>query len=341
MDRIVLKRESFRTKFLNCYDKYLNISNNYNIAIGIYHAGKYYEFGNGTNDSYKYDIGSISKTMTAHLTLSLVSDGLIDLNDSVSKYIKLKNGRYPTIYQLLTHTAGYNHLTPYEITVPNLLRSGYTRRNIYFGYKSNDVVKLLERRNKHKKNNSYGYSDFAYAVIAIILENVTGKMFFELLEEFIIDKLNLKNTTVLCEENNRFPLAVYKNKTFNYWRWNKENPYLASGGIVSNLNDMLKYISLEIESKEPYIFDSHKVCLNSFSKKSNIGMCVGWHTYKKSNQLWHVGGVGTFRSSIIFNKVKKTGVVVLGNAKGIKKANVHYLCKMIYSELKIKKIKLS
>ena len=166
-------------------------------------------------------------------------------------------------------------------------------------------------------------------------------MFFELLEEFIIDKLNLKNTTVLCEENNLFPLAVYKNKTFNYWRWNKENPYLASGGIVSNLNDMLKYISLEIESKEPYIFDSHKVCLNSFSKKSNIGMCVGWHTYKKSNQLWHVGGVGTFRSSIIFNKVKKTGVVVLGNAKGIKKANVHYLCKMIYSELKIKKIKLS
>lgn len=76
------------------------------------------------------------------------------------------------------------------------------------------------------------------------------------------------------------------------------------------------------------------------SKKSNIMMCFGWHTYKKSNQLWHVGGVGTFRSSIIFNRVKKYGVVVLGNAKGIVGANVHYLAKMLYSEIKIKKIKL-
>lgn len=45
-------------------------------------------------------------------------------------------------------------------------------------------------------------------------------------------------------------------------------------------------------------------------------MCIGWHTYKRSNQLWHVGGVGTFRSSIIFNKKCRLGVVVLGSSKG-------------------------
>ena len=69
-------------------------------------------------------------------------------------------------------------------------------------------------------------------------------------------------------------------------------------------------------------------------------MCFGWHTYKKSNQLWHVGGVGTFRSSIILNKKLKLGVAVLGNAKGRATANCHYIAKMLCSELKNKRIKL-
>ena len=51
-----------------------------------------------------------------------------------------------------------------------------------------------------------------------------------------------------------------------------------------------------------------------------------------------MGGVGTFRSSVIFNKKRKLGVVVLGNSKGVASANVHYLAKMLYSEMKINKI---
>lgn len=335
-----LKREVFRKKFLDCYDNYLNISSNYKIAIGIYYKGKYFQFGNGTFDNYKYDIGSISKTMTAHLIMFLVSKNLISLNDNVSKYIKLKSGNYPSIYELLTHTAGYSHLTPVEFTIPRLLKHGYTRKNIYFGFGNKDVIKCLERRNNHKRRNSYGYSDFAYAVLAIIAENATGIKFFELFNKFIKEELELKNTSVISDCKDRNPISSYKNKTFNFWQWNEDNPYLASGGIVSNLSDMLSYVGLEIECLKPYIFDVDKVCKESFDSKSNIGMCIGWHTYKKSNQLWHVGGVGTFRSSIIFNRVKKIGVVVLGNAKGIKKANVHYISKMIYSEIKINKIKL-
>ena len=69
-------------------------------------------------------------------------------------------------------------------------------------------------------------------------------------------------------------------------------------------------------------------------------MCIGWHTYKNSNQLWHVGGVGTFRTSIVINKKQKLGVAVMGNAKGKASANAHYIAKMLYSELKNKRIKL-
>ena len=332
-----LKRESFRQKVLDCYDQYLNISDKQMIAIGIYVDGKYFTFGNGISHNHMYDIGSISKTMTAHLVLKLVELGKISLNDTVDKYIKLRKGNYPTIDELLTHSAGYNNLTPLEITIPNLIKNGYSKRNVYENLDSATVVKLLERRTcKHIRK--YGYSDFAYAVLAVVSENVTCIKFSSLLGDFINEELSLKESVITLADK-RQPLSVKNGKVLPFWRWNLDNPYIASGGVVSNIYDMLKYISMQIESQKKYITSAHEIC-NDVITKNNIKICKGWHTYSKSNQLWHVGGVGTFRSSIIVNKRCKTGVVVLGNTKGISGANVHYLAKMLYSELKIRKIKL-
>ena len=112
-------------------------------------------------------------------------------------------------------------------------------------------------------------------------------------------------------------------------------------GLISNVSDTLKYIALQIESKDPYISSAHEVCKESEQKNSNHLMCIGWHTYKRSNQLWHVGGVGTFRTSLILNKHRRLGVAVLGNAKGISSANAHYIAKMLYSELKCNRIRLT
>lgn len=110
--------------------------------------------------------------------------------------------------------------------------------------------------------------------------------------------------------------------------------------MVSNIEDVLRYIALQIESDKPYISSAHTICEESELKNNNHLMCIGWHTYKCSNQLWHVGGVGTFRTSIILNKKRKIGVAVLGNAKGKASANSHYIAKMLYSELKNKRIRL-
>lgn len=339
MNTITLNKSSFRDKVNKCYETYINLSKHNTLAIGIYHNDNFYVFGNGIDNSYKYDIGSISKTITAHLVLYLSNKKLIDLDKSIDNYLSLKKGKYPTTYQLLTHTAGYNNLTPIEITIPNLLRHGYSKKNIYENCNNDTIINSLNKRRNHKDNNSYGYSDFAYAILACICEKVSNTKFSLLIEDFVKNKLDMKDTDVFVNKDNRYPLSIKNNKILPYWKWNNNNPYIASGGLSSNIIDMLKYIKLQITSIDSYITNAHKVCENSFDKNSKIGMCIGWHTYKKSNQLWHVGGVGTFRSSIIINKHKKCGVIVFGNAKGIKSANVHYLAKMIYSEIKIKKIK--
>ena len=333
-----LSDEAFRPKVKKCIDGYLGISDNYSLTIGLYKKGKTYLYGNGDDLlSLQYDIGSVSKTATAHLILFLAGEGKIDIHKEISSYIDLPFGKYPTVYELLTHTAGYGNLTPVEITLPSLISHGYARKNIYEDCTADRVIECLKRRQK-KRDFGYGYSDFAYAILGVVAENVSGRSFGELFEEFVQSKLSMKNTVVIADPKKRNPIAADRGKIYNFWNWNENNPYVAGGGLVSNIEDMMSYLTLQLTSKEKYITDAHSICQGSLSKNSNIATCIGWHTYKKSNQLWHVGGVGTFRSSVIFNKKSQTAVAVLGNAKGVASANVHYLAKMLYSEMKINKI---
>ena len=332
-----LSDSALRPKVINCISKYQSLSERQSLTIGFYYKGELFILGGEEHIPLSYDIGSISKTITAHLILDLVEEGALRLDSCVSDYLALPKGDYPTIYQLLTHTAGYKNLTPVEITVPALLRHGYARKNIYEGCTCERVITCLKKR-RRKANVGYSYSDFGYAILAAVAENVTGKSFSGLISNFVKDKLGMTETVISLPKEERYPPAILGGRQIDFWRWEEGNPYIAGGGLVSNVADMLKYISLEIESDLAYIANAHKICKASLSENKNIATCIGWHTYKKSNQLWHVGGVGTFRSSVIFNKKRKLGVVVLGNSKGVASANVHYLAKMLYSEMKINKI---
>ena len=341
MDIISLNYTDLRFKIADKIKNYLDLSDNNRLTFGLYCKGRLYVFGNPEEENrYRYDIGSVSKTVTAHLILKLYGEGKLDIQDTVDRFLPLKKGKYPTLYQLLTHTAGYHHLTPIEVTLPQLIISGYARKNPYENCTVKTVIKSLERRRFFKQRVRYGYSDFTSAILASVAEAVTKKPFSVIFEEFIQKELGLTNTTVNEAHEGRTPPAAKGKKILPFWLWKRNNPYIAGGGIVSNIEDVLRYVALQIESDKSYITLAHTICEESELKNNNHLMCIGWHTYKYSNQLWHVGGVGTFRTSIILNKKLKLGVAVLGNAKGKASANSHYIAKMLYSELKNKRIKL-
>ena len=342
MDIVSLSYADIRYKTAEKIKSYLALSEHNRLTVGLYKEGKLYVFGEPIEErSFLYDIGSVSKTVTAHLILKLCQEEKLDINCTVDEFLPLKKGKYPTLCQLLTHTASYHHLTPIEVTMPQLIFNGYARKNPYENCTVKTVIQSLERRRFLKPKVRYGYSDFAYAILAAIAETVTKKPFSTLFEEFIQKDLGLVNTVIKADIEKRTPPAVKGTRILPFWVWKKGNPYIAGGGMVSNIEDMLRYVAVQIESEEPYITSAHTVCEGSELKNDNHLMCIGWHTYKSSNQLWHVGGVGTFRTSIILNKKRKLGVVVLGNAKGKASANSHYIAKMLYSELKSKRIRLN
>lgn len=333
--------DAFRRKVLECYQSYLSVSPKCALSVGILCDGNAFVLGDMETESTRlYDIGSASKTFTAHLILKLAQEGKLDLKCPIDNYLPLKSGVYPTAMELLTHTAGFGHATPLEITVPAFLSHRYSVRNPYEKCTEKQILKALERRRKkHRATHEYAYSDFSFAVLGLLAAKVSGRPFSALMQDFLQKDLALSDTQLFCEK--REPPAVIGNKVVPFWRWQAESPYLAAGGISSNILDMLRYLEQEISSTAPFITQAHTVCENACSKKSKLGICVGWHTFRNSDQLWHVGAVGTFRTSLIFNKKRRIAVAVLCNAKGRRRANAHYLAKMLYYELKQNKINLS
>ena len=329
----------FNEKINNLIKEYVNKNENILLSLGIIVNGKnyYFNFGNNVSDNIVYDneIGSISKTFTAHLVMKYVELNKLDLFKTVGDYLNIGEN-YPTIYELLTHTSGYKFLTPFNYKITKWIN--YYKKNLYENITDDDILKALIKRKKKRKYN-YSYSDFNYAILKLVLEKVTDKSYNELMNEFIKEDLKLINTQLLDDYiPNTNP--VFNNFIVDRWKWNCDNPYLSAGGICSNVNDMVKYMELQLVSEDSYIKKCHIVNKNTKARKDKLLICPGWHAYKSGNHLWHIGGVGCYKSSVIISKNKNIAIVGLGNYKGHKSARVNNIVKMIYGYISRNRNKL-
>ena len=141
------------------------------------------------------------------------------------------------------------------------------------------------------------------------------------------------NNTHLLNEYVPNTIGNKGKKICNNWVWKSNNPYIVAGGICSNLTDMMKYLELQIEAKKDYIKDCHQVNENTKKRKDKLLICMGWHANKNANHLWHLGGVGCYKTAVIVSKKRKIGVVVMTNCYDFNVPSHHHLAKMIYGLL--------
>jgi CubicO group peptidase (beta-lactamase class C family) len=138
-------------------------------------------------------IASVSKVLTATATLMLIDANKIKLDQKVNTIIK--NFPYPevTVQTLLNHRSGMKNYA-------------------YFTYENNnwdkkvtltnqDIIKVMIEKEiplESKSDTRFSYCNTNYAVLALIVEKVTGLKFPEAMKEMIFTPLGMNNTYV-CE----------------------------------------------------------------------------------------------------------------------------------------------
>ncbi len=137
-------------------------------------------------------IASTSKTFTAMAVLKLWQDGKLSIDDEYSKYFPEFNYPGVTIRTLLNHRSG---LPNYIYFMENL---GWDKTKFVT---NEDVLNYLVTRqgdleNVASPNTHFSYSNTNYALLALLIEKITGKKLPEYLQQTFFTPLQMTNTHV-------------------------------------------------------------------------------------------------------------------------------------------------
>jgi CubicO group peptidase (beta-lactamase class C family) len=184
----------------------------------------------------KFDIGSMNKAFTKVVTLQLVKEGKLSLDDPLSKYLD----GFPevvaqkvTVGQLLKHTSGFG----------DYHGSGY----FDLSYEEKDMHQLLPMLRQmpllFEPGTEQAYSNAGYVLLGLIIEEATGKDYFTVVQERAVDKLGLKNT-YLTEKYNTPERAIGYTRTMRgelEANDHFQDPPGPDGGFYSTTSDMLRF----------------------------------------------------------------------------------------------------
>ena len=129
-----------------------------------------------------FEIGSVTKQFTAALVLMLMEEGQLGLDEKISRYL----GELPaawsniTLRHLLTHTSGVRNYTG----LPGMEASRHLTRA--------DFIKALAPHPlDFPPGESWSYCNTGYNLLGFILEKVSGKSYWQLLDERIFKPLGM------------------------------------------------------------------------------------------------------------------------------------------------------
>lgn len=199
--------------------------NVYNINVKMF-GGNIDALGRKMPDDALFDIASTSKFYTQIIAYNLIKEGLFNFNSKVKdidpRFINVGD---LTIGDVLTFTTEFK--TSGRIsdnsTIDDALKCLYTT----------EVV----------QTNKYNYNDIGMMLMKELMENASGKSYSELVDEYIINKLGLKNTYLVVPTNKIEKVTGSANSSLGMV--NDPNALAVGGysghaGIITSNDDLIK-----------------------------------------------------------------------------------------------------
>jgi CubicO group peptidase (beta-lactamase class C family) len=270
-------------------------------------------------ETTKFRMASHSKLFTAIAIMQLREEGKLRLDDPVANYLPWFKAKPAgdddgpiTIEQLLSHSSGLpreagDHWTSFEFPTADELRRLYADRHAAFA-----------------PSVRWKYSNLAYSVAGMIIEQVTGERWADYVERNIFKPLGMLDSSV---DRDVPGLAVpYGRRMPDGSR--EVLPFVdargmaAATGVTSNLEDMAKFVSAQFR-KGPRggaqivstgsLREMHRV--RSVEENWTSGTGLGFDISRIKDRTWvgHGGGYPGNTTQTLIQLDDKVGVIVLTN----------------------------
>ena len=260
-----------------------------------------------------FNLASITKQFTAVAILQLLEQGKISLSDSLQKFIPdfPSKGYTITIEHLLTHTSGIKDYLQLDYSGQNMERWDFIPKQLIDSFKNYPLNFIPGTR--------FSYSNSGYFLLGYIIEKVSGKGYQSYIMDNLLKPLGLTHTC-FDSDGNIIPGRVngYRKegvgfKNVDYWSPTIE---YAAGGLISNVDDLLKWHNGLYSYRELKKATLQKT-FTSFrlADGTTTGYGYGWFlkTINGIQSIEHEGGMPGFKTNEIYYPAEDLFIAILCN----------------------------
>lgn len=317
--KVSIKSEAHKKNEIeHFYDKVWSAKSNSTISFLVAEKGKIlfedYQGYSNKREGEKIDkntalhLASVSKVITAAAILKLVDAKKIALDQEVRAI--LKDFQYPgiTIQMLLNHRSG---LQNYAYVCDD--RKIWDQR---VPLTNHDILTVFNREKiglASKPDTKFAYCNTNYAVLALVIEKITGLPYPQAMDRMIFQPLEMKNTFVFDINQDKDKVSVSYKNNYQAIAFDYLDGIYGDKNIYSTPRDMLKF---NLASQGPDFLSKEltEKVLQGYSHESkgmrNYGLgirIIEWNSGERfyyHNGWWH-GNTSSYVS------LRKEGVLMI------------------------------
>ncbi|NNK70191.1 MAG: beta-lactamase family protein [Flavobacteriaceae bacterium] len=264
-----------------------------------------------------YNIGSVSKQFLGYAFAMLHSEGKLNIDDPVNKYLNdwPEFEHKVTLRHLLTHTSGY--------------REAYTMSNLVGRYVGQDRLTREECLNVVRRQpqlefvpgSRFTYNSTAWVILAELMEKVTETPADIWVENNILKPLDMNDTQIESYVGEVITNAAesYSNSDQGYKNEESNRAIFGAAEVYTSVNDLVKWINNYKTSQiggeavrsvflDPFILND--------GSDSEYALGIGVSEYRGLKRYRHTGGHEAFSSQLSYYPDEDLGIIVISNFGG-------------------------
>ena len=297
-------------------------------GYGILEVGKKQKADENSN----FAIASNTKAFISASLAHLVWEGKISWDDKVVKYLP---------YFALYDAYATQHATIRDLLSHRLGLGTYSGDVIWYKseYSAEEVIKHIKYvPQAYDFRAGYGYSNLMFITAGEVIKSVTGMTWDEFIQQHFLNQLKMDRTVMSVSDLPKMENVATPHKTIDEKitpiPWTNWDNMGAAGGIISNVNDMSKWMILQMNNglngadtlfspdSQVDMWTPHNNYRVSLSSQKNMpskhfnGYGLGWglSDYQGRKMVGHGGGYDGMYSKLTMIPEEHLGVVVLTNA---------------------------
>ncbi|MCG8309722.1 MAG: beta-lactamase family protein [Cytophagales bacterium] len=301
------------------------------VAVGIIKPGgerktfffgeKEKNLGEKPNENTLFEIGSITKTMTATVLAHMVINHEVSLDNAVEDFVpEIKNfpdfnGEKITFKHLANHTSSLPRLPD------NLTDGDFDKNQPYLNYTKEMMFDFLNGYTLPRPIGSEEeYSNLATGLLGYTLAKIKGQRLETLFQQIIFDGVDMANACTIIPSSHTNIAQPYDENRKAVQIWDMSETTLGAGGVKATIGDMMAYLEANLRLENSDLRDAiaftHQ---NTQTLNEPFGIGLAWNTIYKAEDrttlTWHNGGTAGSVSVIGFVKELDLGFVLLFNTE--------------------------